>query len=112
MKARRALVVLAFVEAALIGSVKGAEPEVISWGMNLLGAPTTNTPPGISNVIALETAPIINMALLTDGTITAWGDNAQGQLDAITRLTNVAALSGGFTHVLAAKRDGTVGVAA
>jgi Immunoglobulin domain len=112
MKARRALFVLAFVEAALIGSAKAAEPEVISWGMNLLGAPTTNTPPGISNVIALETAPIINMALLADGTIAAWGGNDQGQLDAIARLTNVAAISGGFTFVLAAKRDGTVGVGA
>ena len=112
MKARCAFLVFAFLEATLIGSAKGAEPEVISWGMNLLGAPTTNTPPGISNVVALETAPIINMALLADGTIAAWGGNDQGQLDAIATLTNVAAISGGFTFVLALKRDGTVGVAA
>ncbi len=80
MKVRRTLLVLAFVEAALIGSAKGAEPEVISWGMNLMGIPNTNTPPGISNVVALETAPVLSMAVLADGTITGWGDNAQGQL--------------------------------
>jgi len=113
MKACRSVfLVLALAAAVLGGNANAAEPEVISWGMNLLGAPTTNTPPGISNVVALDTAPIINMALLADGTITAWGDNTQGQLDAITRLTNVAAISGEFTHVLVAKRDGTVGVAA
>jgi hypothetical protein len=112
MRTRRILLVLAFVEVAQFGGASAAEPEVISWGVNLLGATTTNVPPGISNVVALDTVPLIDMALLADGTITAWGDNTQGQLDAITRLTNVAAVSGGFTHVLAAKRDGTVGVAA
>jgi hypothetical protein len=61
MKVRRTLLVLAFVEAALIGSAKGAEPEVISWGMNLMGIPNTNTPAGISNVVALETAPQSNL---------------------------------------------------
>src|SRR6185503_715868 len=68
--------------------------------------------PGISNVVALNTTPTINMAVLTDGTIAAWGDDSHGQLEAIKGLTDVAAISGGFNHVLTAKRDGTVGVVA
>jgi hypothetical protein len=113
MKAHREIsLVLAFIYMALVGSVNAAEPEVISWGLNYPGYTTTNTPPGLSNVVALDTVPALELALLADGTIAAWGDNTQGQLDAIAGLTNVAAISGGFTHVLSVKRDGTVGVAA
>jgi hypothetical protein len=113
MKTRREIfLVLAFIQMALVGSVTAAEPEVISWGINYPGYTTTNTPPGLSNVVALDTVPPLELALLGDGTIAAWGDNSQGQLDAIARLTNVVAMSGGFTHVLSVKRDGTVGVAA
>jgi hypothetical protein len=104
------LAVLASVHLAGLPSANGSE--VIAWGMNLLGAPTTNTPPGLANVVAVETAPSLSLALKADGTIAVWGDNNQGQIDAIARLTNVAAISGGFTHVLALKRDGTVDAAA
>jgi len=102
--------VLASIHLAGVSSANGAE--VIAWGLNLLGAPTTNTLSGLSNVVAVETAPSLSLALKADGTIAVWGDNNQGQIDAIARLTNVAAISGGFTHVLALKRDGTVDVAA
>jgi hypothetical protein len=113
MKAQREIfLVLTFIQMALVGTVTAADPEVISWGLNYSVDTTTNTPPGLSNVVAVDTVPALELALLADGTIAAWGDNTQGQLDAIARLTNVVAMSGGFTHVLSVKSDGTVGVAA
>jgi hypothetical protein len=112
MKTRRQIVlIIAVVQAALGGTASGGQ-QVISWGVNFSGETTTNTPPGLSNVVAVDTVPIINLALLTNGTITGWGDDSQGQLDAIGLLTNVVAMAGGFSHVLALTRDGTVQVAA
>jgi hypothetical protein len=112
MKTRRQiLLVLVIVEMALAGIASGAQ-QVISWGMTFLGETTTNTPPGLSNVVAVETVPALNMVLFTNGTVTAWGDDAQGQLEAIGQLTNLASISGGFSDVLGLTRDGTVEVAA
>lgn len=112
MKTRRQiLLVLVVIETALAGIASRAQ-QVISWGVNFLDETTTNTPPGLSNVVAVDTAPGLNLVLHTDGTITAWGDNFQGQVDAIGQLTNVAAISGGFSDVLALTRDGAVEVAA
>jgi hypothetical protein len=112
MKTSRQLVlVIAVIRAALGGTVIEAQ-QVISWGMNFSGETTTNTPPGLSNVVAVDTVPVINMALLADGTITAWGDDGQGQLEAIGLLTDVTAIAGGFSDALALRSDGTVEVAA
>src|SRR5215831_13511254 len=112
MKTRRQiLLVLVIVEMALVGIASGAQ-QVISWGMTFLGETTTNTPPGLSNVVAVETVPALNMVLFTDGTVTAWGDDGQGQLEAIGQLTNLASISGGFSDVLGLTRDSTVEVAA
>lgn len=112
MKARRQIfLVLVIVEAALVGVASGAQ-QVISWGMTFLGETTTNTPPGLSNVVAVDTVPALDVVLFADGTVRAWGDDGQGQLEAIGQLTNVAAISGGFSDVLALTRDGTVEVAA
>ena len=105
-------VVAAVASAHFAGPPSARASEVIAWGIDFLDTTTTNTPPGLSNVVTVETAPALSLALKADGTIAAWGINNQGQLDAIARLTNVAAISGGFSHVLALKRDGTVGVAA
>ncbi|HXU93159.1 MAG TPA: hypothetical protein VFP33_05825, partial [Gallionella sp.] len=58
-------------------------------------------------------------ALKSDGTVAAWGDNAQGQLGignaeyrltpaAVPEFTGIAALTAGREHTLALKSDGTV----
>ena len=60
-----------------------------------------------------------SVALKTDGTIFAWGDNSQGQLGdgsqitrlspvAVTGLSDVIAIAAGSLHTLAVKRDGSV----
>jgi hypothetical protein len=105
-------VVAAVASTQFTGTSSARPSEVIAWGMDFLDGSTTNTPPGLSNVVAVETAPALSLALTADGTVAAWGDNNQDQLDAIARLTNVAAISGGFSHVLALRRDGIVDVAA
>ena len=49
-----------------------------------------------------------NVALLTNGTVTAWGDNYYGQTNVPAGLTNVTAISACSFHSLALKVDGTV----
>lgn len=72
-----------------------------------------------SNVFSLSAGSGHNLAVKTDGTAWAWGNNQWGQLgnggngtySAPTRvygLTNVALVSAGSSHSLAVKSDGTV----
>ena len=49
-----------------------------------------------------------NLALRSDGTVAAWGDNVRGQTDIPAGLSNVVAIAGGWYHSLALRRDGTV----
>lgn len=112
MKTRRQFFLRLMILAAILSLNASGAQQVISWGVNFLDETTTNTPPGLSNVVAVDTAPGLDLVLFLDGTVTGWGDNFQGQVDAIEQLTNVAAISGGFSDVLALTRDGTVEVAA
>ena len=48
------------------------------------------------------------MALLADGTVTAWGLNNHGQTNVPSGLSNVVAVSCGGWHSLAVRNDGTV----
>ncbi len=48
------------------------------------------------------------MALKSDGTVVAWGDDTYGQTDVPAGLAGVVALAGGAYHSLALKSDGTV----
>jgi RHS repeat-associated protein len=74
---------------------------------------------GLTNVIAIATGATHALALRSDGTVWAWGNNAYGQLgngsttnsDApvqVSGLTGVIAIAGGAGHSLAVKSDGTV----
>ena len=49
-----------------------------------------------------------SLALKSDGTVAAWGDNGSGQTTIPVGLSNVVAIAGGFSHSLALKSDGTV----
>jgi len=74
---------------------------------------------GLSNVIAVSAGSMHNLALKSDGTVWAWGDNTYGQLGKgdlintftptkVTGLGNIIAISAGANFSLALKNDGTV----
>ena len=75
---------------------------------------------GLTGVVALAPGSDHTLALREDGTVWAWGDNADGQLGQpasyephptpaqVPGLTGVVALSPGYHHVLALREDGTV----
>jgi len=49
-----------------------------------------------------------NLALMADGTVLGWGDNALGQATAPAGLTNIVAIAAGSWHSVALRGDGTV----
>ena len=103
---------------------------VWAWGRNSFGAlgnGTTNQtanplPVQVSNMsgaVAVAAGGYFSMALKSDGTVWAWGNNQYGQLgDGTTilrstpvrvgTLTGVVAIAAGCDHGLALKSDGTV----
>ena len=48
------------------------------------------------------------MALKSDGTVAAWGNNDHGQTTVPAGLTDVAYIAAGGSHTVALKSDGTV----
>jgi alpha-tubulin suppressor-like RCC1 family protein len=85
---------------------------VAVWGDNSFGQ--TNQPAGLSNVVAVAAGGNHTLALRTNGTVVAWGENTDaegniaGQSAAPWGLTNVVAVAAGEYHSLALKADGTV----
>jgi alpha-tubulin suppressor-like RCC1 family protein len=110
----------------------GADGSVWAWGENDFGqlGIGSRTPigeglhapaavPGLGNVQALAAGGGHTLALKGDGTVWAWGLNANGQLGdgslvdedrplRVTGLVGVAAIAAGGGHSLALLKDGTV----
>jgi hypothetical protein len=63
---------------------------------------------GLSNVVAIAGGSLHSLALKSDGTVAAWGDNTYGKTTIPVGLSNVVAIAGGGDHNLALKSDGTV----
>ena len=87
---------------------------VIGWGRNDCGQATgrkggqngivTINGVVLSNVIAISSGFLHSLALLNNGTVAAWGNQATVP----EGLSNVVAISAGWDHSLALKKDGTV----
>jgi alpha-tubulin suppressor-like RCC1 family protein len=60
----------------------------------------TDVPTGLTGAVAIAAGTGFSLALLRDGTVVAWGYDAQGEIDLPTRLSGVAALSAGWSHSL------------
>ncbi len=57
--------------------------------------------------MAIAAGQLHSLALKTNGTIVAWGDNTDGQLN-VSDLSNVMAVAAGWRHSVFLKNDGTV----
>ncbi len=83
-----------------------ADGTVVAWGYN--DYLQTDTPLGLSNVVAVAGGAVHSLALKSDGTVVAWGNNDYGQADVPNGLSNALAIAAGAAHSLALKSDGTV----
>jgi alpha-tubulin suppressor-like RCC1 family protein len=120
--------------AIAAGSVHGlalrGDGTVWAWGNNSSGQlgqgalsspqPTPVQVGGLTNVVAVAASAggAYSLALRSDGTVWAWGENSFGQLGTgpttqlapvqIAGLANVSAIAAGYDFALALKTDGTV----
>ena len=74
---------------------------VVGWGLQ-------SPPAGLNQVVAVAGGRRHSLALKSDGTVVAWGDDSSGQSSVPSGLSNVIAIAANQTHSLAAKSDGTV----
>jgi hypothetical protein len=65
-------------------------------------------PTGLSSVVSVAAGMSHRLALKSDGTVVAWGDNASGQTNVPAGLANVVAIAAGDYHSLALQADGTI----
>jgi len=55
----------------------------------------------LSNVVSIAAGNRFSMALKSDGTVVAWGDNMGRQLNIPDALSNVVAIAAGYDYCLA-----------
>lgn len=77
---------------------------VVPFGYHSEAAQMGNT----SRTVKIAAGGYHSLALKSDGTVVAWGENAFGQTDVPSGLNDVVAIAGGTFHSLALKSDGTV----
>ena len=94
---KQALMLLVLMLLPLVGFAQGT---VVAWP-----APV---PVDLTDVTAISAGGYQGLAVKSDGTVVAWGDNNYGQTDVPVGLTDVTAVAGGYFHSLALKSDGTV----
>ena len=64
--------------------------------------------PDLTNVVAIAAGSAHSLALRSDGTVVAWGDDGDGQANVPFGLNNVVAVAAGGFNSLALKNDGSV----
>ena len=68
----------------------------------------TNLPAGLRGIIAVATGGNSFLAIRSNRTVIAWGDNPYGQTNVPAGLVNVVAVSMSYAHCLALRADGSV----
>lgn len=76
---------------------------VVAWGYGQIGVPGD-----LTNVISVAAGVFHGLALKSDGTVLAWGDNTYGQTNVPPGLSNVVAISAQNYNSLALRSDGGV----
>jgi alpha-tubulin suppressor-like RCC1 family protein len=77
-------------------------------GVVVNGYGTNAGPADLTNAVAIAAGSSHALALRADGTVRAWGSNAQGQTEVPAGLSNVVAIACGDYSSLALRSDGTV----
>jgi alpha-tubulin suppressor-like RCC1 family protein len=77
-------------------------------GTTVLLCVEMGVPAGLSGVVALAAGDSDGMALKSDGTVVAWGQNYAGQANVPGGLGGVIAVSQGLGYDMALKADGTL----
>lgn len=94
--------------------IRSHASQIIAWGAGVTNSGQypdlgqSIVPADLTNAIAIAGGETFSLALRSDGTVIAWGDNSLGQTNVPADLTNVAAIAAGYAHALALKTDGTV----
>ncbi|MBV9927665.1 MAG: S8 family serine peptidase [Acidobacteria bacterium] len=102
-----------------LGRQNSSQAGVLGLPANSFSTATPVQVGGATNVAAVAAGMTHVVALKTDGTVWAWGDNTYGQLGSGTNtssatpkqvpgLSNVASVAAGTEHSLALKADGSV----
>jgi len=68
----------------------------------------SHTVPALSNLALIASGDYHDLALLSNGTVIAWGDHFSGQTNVPPGLHDIVALAGGEAHSVALQGDGTV----
>jgi alpha-tubulin suppressor-like RCC1 family protein len=87
-------------------------PLVIAWGAgtNVTSPPhlgQSQVPWALTNATAIGAGYFHSVALTSNGTVSAWGDNSYGQVS-VSGLTNISSVSAGAYHNLGLRFDGSV----
>ncbi len=88
--------------------------QVIAWGSGATNSGVypdlgqSITPTDLTNAVAIAAGSAFSLALQSDGTVRAWGDDALGQTDVPADLTGVISIAASYAHALALKSDGTI----
>ena len=92
-------------------SLKTGQGTVVAWGAGGLGQSghphygQTTVPAGLSGVVAIAAGDYHTVALKSNGTVVAWGDNYYGQRTVPAGLSGVTAIAAGGHHTVALKLD-------
>ena len=84
-----------------------AGKRVESWGYDS-GYGLANVPNGLTDVIQVAAGEYHNLALKSDGTVVAWGNNNSGAINVPSAAKNITQISAGDAFSVALKSDGTV----
>lgn len=84
-------------------------PKVLFFGLDRDDeTPRYQVPAGLSDVTAMAVGGAHALALKSDGSVVAWGDNSLQQTDVPEDLSDVQAIAAGANYSLALKVDGTL----